>query len=111
MLSDVCEVRSVDGKPLRGSVMDMSFTFRLHRMAQSSAVAFTDLLLVCCLTDAACAVVNIVTAPVFIILIVSQSHAFFLVVAVRASFHAPVAVAVISCFQQATPDAMVNTPL
>ena len=73
--------------------------FRLHRIARSSTAMFTDLLLVCCLANATCAVTNIVTALIFIILIVSWSHAFFLVVPVRSFLHVLVAVAAISCFR------------
>ena len=73
--------------------------FWLHRIARSSTAVFADLLLVCSLADATCAVANVMTALIFIILIVSQLHAFFLVVPVRSSLHALVAVAIISCFQ------------
>ena len=82
--------------------MDMSFTFRLHRMARSSTVMFTDLLLACCLADATCAIMNIVATLIFIILIVSRSHAFFLVVAVPSSLHALMVVGVISYFQHSS---------
>ena len=41
------------------------------------------------------------TTLIFIILIVSRSHAFFLVVPIRSSLHVLVVVAVISYFQQA----------
>ena len=74
--------------------------FRLHRMARSSTSVFMDLLLVCYLANTTCAIINIMTALIFIILIVSRSHAFFLVVPVpvHSSRHVLV-VAVISYFQ------------
>ena len=72
--------------------------FRLCRTARSASVAVSaDLLLACCLANAACAIMNIVTALIFII--VSRLHAFFLVVPVRSFLHALVVVAVISYFQ------------
>ena len=61
---------------------------------------FADLLIACYLADAACPVMNVMTALIFIILIVSRLHAFFLVVPVRSSLHALMVVAVISYFQQ-----------
>ena len=73
--------------------------FRLHWIARSSTAMFADLLLACHLANATCAVANVVTALIFIILIVSLPHAFFLVVPVRSSLHVLVAVAVISYFQ------------
>ena len=60
---------------------------------------FADLLLACYLANATCAIINIMTTLIFIILIVSRLHAFFLVVAVRSSLHMLVAVAAISYFQ------------
>ena len=77
--------------------------FRLHRIARSFTAMFTDLLLACHLADAACAVMNVVTALIFIILIVSWSHAFFLVVPVGSFLHVLVVFAVISYFQQNLP--------
>ena len=74
--------------------------FRLCRIARSSTTVFVDLLLACCLADAACAIMNIMTALIFIILIVSRLHAFSLVVPIRSSLHVLVEVAVISYFQQ-----------
>ena len=72
--------------------------FRLHRIARSSTTAmFIDLLLACYLANATCAVINIMTALIFII--VFWLHAFFLVVPVRSSLHVLVVVAVISYFQ------------
>ena len=62
-------------------------TFRLCRIARSSTAVFIDLLLVCCLANTTCAIMNIMTALIFIILIVSRLHAFFLVVLVRSSLH------------------------
>ena len=60
---------------------------------------FMDLLLACYLANATCAIINIMTALIFIILIVSRSHAFFVVVPVRSSLHVLVAVAAILYFQ------------
>ena len=60
---------------------------------------FLDLLLACYLANAACAIMNIMTALIFII--VSRLHAFFLVVPVGSSLHVLVVVAVISYFQPA----------
>ena len=57
-----------------------------------------DLLLVCYLANATCAIINIMTTLIFIILIVTPSHAFFLVFAVRSSLHVLMAVAVILYF-------------
>ena len=74
--------------------------FRLHRTARSSTAMFVDLLLVCYLANTTCAITNIMTTLIFIILIVSQSHAFSLVVPIRSSLHVLVEVAVISYFQQ-----------
>ena len=59
--------------------------FRLHRIARSSTAMFIDLPLACYLANATCAVTNIMTALIFIMLIASRSHAFFLVVPVRLS--------------------------
>ena len=59
-----------------------------------------DLLLACYLANANCAIMNVMTALIFVILIVSQLHAFFLVVPIRSSLHALVVVEVISYFQQ-----------
>ena len=59
---------------------------------------FVDLLLAC-LANATCAITNIMTTLIFII--VSRSHAFFLVVPVRSSLHVLVVVVVISYFQHA----------
>ena len=56
-----------------------------------------DLLQACSLANTSCAIANIMTALIFII--VSRLHAFFLVVAVRSSLHVLVAVLTISCFQ------------
>ena len=69
-------------------------------MARSSTAVFMDLLLACYLANTACAITNIMTALIFIILIVSRLHAFFLVVPVRSSLHVLMVVAVISYFQQ-----------
>ena len=67
-------------------------------MAPSVSVAMSaDLLLACYLANATCAITNIMTTLIFII--VSQLHAFFLVVPVRSSLHVIVVVAVISYFQ------------
>ena len=67
-------------------------------------LVFMDLLLaVCYLANTTCAIINIMTTLIFIILIVSQLHAFFLVVAVRSSLHVLVVVAVIPYFQQGCP--------
>ena len=73
--------------------------FWLHWLAPSSTAVLADLPLVCYLANANCAVVNIVTAPFFVILIVSRSHAFSLVVPICSSLHALVVVAVVSYFQ------------
>ena len=51
------------------------------------------------MANTACAIMNIMTALIFIIL-VSQLHAFPFVVVVRSFLHALVAVAVKHCFQQ-----------
>ena len=59
---------------------------------------FIDLLLVCYLAHTTCAIINIMTALIFII--VSRLHAFFLVVPVHSSLHVLVAVAVICYFSQ-----------
>ena len=69
--------------------------FRLHRIARSSTTLFTDLLLVCYLVNTTCAIITLI----FIILIVSRSHALFPVVAVRSFLHALVVVAAIPYFQ------------
>ena len=58
-----------------------------------------DLLLACYLANATCAIINIMTTLIFVILIVSRLHAFFLVAPVRSSLHVLMAVAVISYFQ------------
>ena len=71
--------------------------FWLHRTARSSTAMFIDLLLACYLANAACAIINVMTALIFII--VSRPHAFFLVVPVRSFLHALVAVAAILYFQ------------
>ena len=72
--------------------------FRLHRIAQPTVFAMSvDLLLACSLANATCTIINIMTTPIFII--VSWSHAFFLVVAVRSFLCALVAVAANCCFQ------------
>ena len=78
--------------------------FRLHQMARSAAGVFADLLLACSLANATCAITNIMTALIFTILIVSQSHAFLLVVVVRSSLHVLVAVAAMPCFQHTLLD-------
>ena len=66
--------------------------FRLHRTARSAAFTVSmDLLIVCYLANAACAIINIMTAPIFII--VSRLHALFLVVPDRSFLHVLVAVA------------------
>ena len=72
--------------------------FRLHRIARSSTSMFMDLLLACYLANTTCAITNIMTALIFII--VSRLHAFFLVVAVRSFLHVLVSVAVNYYFQQ-----------
>ena len=69
-------------------------------MARSSTAMFADLLLACYLANATCAIANVVTTLIFVILIVSRSHAFFLVVAIGSFLHALMVVAVISYFQQ-----------
>ena len=61
--------------------------FRLHRIARSSAAVFADLLLACHVANAACAIMNIMTTLIFII--VSRLPAFFPLVVVRSS-HFPV---------------------
>ena len=71
--------------------------FRLCRIARSSTTVFTDLLLACYLANANCAVMNIMTALIFII--VSWLHAFFLVVAVCSFPQVLMAVAVNCYFQ------------
>ena len=65
---------------------------------------FTDLLLACCLANTTCAIINIMTTLIFIILIVSRLHAFFLVVPIRSSLHVLVVVAVICYFQHGLAD-------
>ena len=65
--------------------------FRLHRTAWSTAIMFINLLLACYLANATCAIINIMATLIFVILIVSQLHAFFLVVAVRSFLHVLVA--------------------
>ena len=83
------------------SMLDKLFAtmFRLHRIARSATIASTDLLLACSLANTTCAIVNIMTTLIFVILIVSRLHAFFLVVVVRSSLHVPVVVAIIPYFQ------------
>ena len=72
--------------------------FRLHRIARSASVtASTDLLLACYLANATCAIANIMTALIFII--VSRPHARFPVVVAHSSLHMLVAVAANSYFQ------------
>ena len=56
-----------------------------------------DLLLACSLANAACAVINIMTALIFVI--ISRSHAFLLVVAVRSFLRALMAVVANCHFQ------------
>ena len=58
-----------------------------------------DLLLACYLANATCAIINIMTTLIFVILIVSRLHAFFLVAPVRSFLHVLLAVATISHFQ------------
>ena len=73
--------------------------FQLHRTAPSAVFTMSaDLLPACSLANATCAIANIMTALIFII--VSRLHAFFLVVAVLSFLHALVAVVVIPHFQQ-----------
>ena len=55
--------------------------FRLHRTARSATITSVDLLLSCSLANTTCAIMNIMTTPIFIF--VSWLHAFFLVVVVR----------------------------
>ena len=87
--------------------------FRLHQIARSSTAMFADLLLACHLANAACAIANVMTALIFIILIVSWLHAFFLVIPIRSSLHVLVVVAAISHFQQSkgTVDPPLDVPL
>ena len=59
-------------------------------MARSSTAMFADLLLACYLANATCAIINVMTALIFII--VSRSHALSLVVAVCSFLHGLVAV-------------------
>ena len=73
--------------------------FRLHGTARSSTNVFIDLLLVCYLANTTCAIINIMTTLIFIILIVSRLHAFSLVVPIRSFLHVLVEIAVISYFQ------------
>ena len=91
-------------------VLDKPFVtmFRLHRTARSSTSVFVDLLLACYLANTTCAIMNIMATLIFIILIVSRLHAFFVVVPVRSSLHVLVVVAVISYFQQGQGTAMVT---
>ena len=77
--------------------------FRLHRIARSSTTLFADLLLVCYLVNTTCAIITLI----FIILIVSRSHALFPVVAVRSFLHALVAVEA-KCYFQHTPAVQSN---
>ena len=49
--------------------------FRLHRIARSSTTMFIGLLLVCYLANTTCAIINIMTTLIFIILIVSRLDA------------------------------------
>ena len=89
-------------------VLDKPFVsvFRLHQIARSAAFAASiDLLLACSLANAVCAIMNIVTALIFII--VSRLHAFFLVVAVHSFLHVLMAV-VANCHFQHTPAVQSN---
>ena len=52
-------------------------------MPRSTTIMFIDLLLACYLANTTCAITNIMTTLIFII--VSRLHAFFLVVVVRSS--------------------------
>ena len=65
----------------------------------SSTSVFADLPLACYLANTTFTITNIMTTLIFIILIVSGSHAFFVVVPVHSSLHVLVVVAVISYFQ------------
>ena len=56
-----------------------------------AAIVSMDLLLVCYLANATCAIINIMTTLIFII--VSRLHAFFLVVVVRSFLHTLMVVA------------------
>ena len=73
--------------------------FQLCRITRSSTTMFVDLLLACYLANTTCAIINAMTALIFIILIVSRLHAFFLVAPVRSSLHVLLAVVAISYFQ------------
>ena len=77
-------------------------------MTRSAAVVFANLLLVCSLANATCAITNIVTALIFVILIVSRLHAFFLVVAVCSFLQVLMVVAVIPYFQHSSAFAPVD---
>ena len=73
--------------------------FRLHRIARSTAfTASIDLLLACSLANATCAIMNIMTTLIFII--ISWLHAFSLVVVVRSFLHVLMVVAVNYYFWQ-----------
>ena len=87
-------------EPLRldCSLKSMWVNAKMHSFASS-----TDLLLACSLANAACAIANIVTAPIFII--VSWLHAFFLVVVVVHSFLHILVVVVVNYYSQQTSDA------
>ena len=78
--------------------------FRLCRMARSTATMFADLLLVCYLANTTCAIMNITTALIFIVLIGSRLRAFSAVVPVRSSLHVLMVVVVISYFQHLQGD-------
>ena len=80
--------------------------FRLHRIAWSTAYTISiDLLLVCSLANTTCAITNVMTAPIFII--VSLLHAFFLAVVLHSFLHVLVIVVVKQCFQH-TPAVQSN---
>ena len=64
---------------------------------EDSIIVFADLLLACSMANATCAIKNIMTTLIFII--VSRLHAFFLVDVVRLSLHVLMVVAVIPYFQ------------
>ena len=91
--ADLWDSPDVDMAPIH-TVLGSGST---ENLSQSAAVAVSaDLLLACCLANAACAVMNIMTTLIFIIVL----HAFFPVVVVGLSLHEPVVVAVNPCFQQ-----------
>ena len=62
-----------------------------HPPKQILDAVHVDLLLACYLANATCAIINIMATLIFVILIISQLHAFFLVVAVRSFLHVLVA--------------------